>query len=86
MRTIVHLSDLHFGRIDPAILDPLASLIATIRPDVVVVSGDLTQRARKRLHVSTDGEVSTMTPPLRYRIRPRALAVMLPDPARRPGP
>ncbi|MEO6747898.1 MAG: metallophosphoesterase family protein [Caldimonas sp.] len=47
MRTIVHLSDLHFGRTDPAILDPLAALIGTIRPDVVVVSGDLTQRARK---------------------------------------
>jgi diacylglycerol kinase family enzyme len=37
---------------------------------------------RRRLHVSADGEVTTMTPPLRYRIRPRALAVMLPDPAR----
>jgi 3',5'-cyclic AMP phosphodiesterase CpdA len=47
MRTLVHLSDLHFGRIDAAILDPLAALIASIRPDVVVVSGDLTQRARK---------------------------------------
>src|SRR6187402_1259412 len=47
MRTIVHLSDLHFGRIDPAILDPLAALVAAIRPDVVVASGDLTQRARK---------------------------------------
>jgi 3',5'-cyclic AMP phosphodiesterase CpdA len=47
MRTIVHLSDLHFGRIDPAILDPLATLVAEIRPDVVVTSGDLTQRARK---------------------------------------
>ena len=47
MRTIVHVSDLHFGRIDPAILDPLAALVAAIRPDVVVASGDLTQRARK---------------------------------------
>jgi len=47
MRTLVHLSDLHFGRIDAAILDPLAALISAIRPDVVVVSGDLTQRARK---------------------------------------
>jgi len=41
---------------------------------------------RKRLHVSADGEVTTMTPPLHYRIRPRALAVMLPDPARASGP
>jgi 3',5'-cyclic AMP phosphodiesterase CpdA len=46
MRTIVHLSDLHFGRIDPAILTPLVAFIGEIKPDVVAVSGDLTQRAR----------------------------------------
>jgi diacylglycerol kinase family enzyme len=33
---------------------------------------------RRRLHVATDGEVTTMTPPLHYRIRPGALSVMLP--------
>lgn len=47
MRTLVHLSDLHFGRIDPATIEPLIALVAAVRPDVVVVSGDLTQRARK---------------------------------------
>ena len=46
MRTLVHLSDLHFGRTDAAILRPLAARVAAIGPDVVVVSGDLTQRAR----------------------------------------
>jgi len=46
MRTLVHLSDLHFGRVDPALLEPLRSLVHAIAPDVVVVSGDLTQRAR----------------------------------------
>lgn len=46
MRTIVHLSDLHFGRTDPAVLEPLLATIAAIEPEVVVVSGDLTQRAR----------------------------------------
>lgn len=46
MRTLVHLSDLHFGRVDAAILDPLAALVTRIAPDAVVVSGDLTQRAR----------------------------------------
>ena len=46
MRTLVHLSDLHFGRTDPLVLEPLLATIATIAPDVVVVSGDLTQRAR----------------------------------------
>ncbi|MFL6590192.1 MAG: metallophosphoesterase family protein [Chthoniobacterales bacterium] len=46
MRTIIHLSDLHFGRIDPPILAPLVKFIGEMRPDVVAISGDLTQRAR----------------------------------------
>lgn len=48
MRTLVHLSDLHFGRVDQALLAPLARCITEVAPDVVVVSGDLTQRARAR--------------------------------------
>jgi 3',5'-cyclic AMP phosphodiesterase CpdA len=46
MRTLIHLSDLHFGRVDPAILSPLARFIGETKPDLVAVSGDLTQRAR----------------------------------------
>jgi 3',5'-cyclic AMP phosphodiesterase CpdA len=46
MRTLAHLSDLHFGRIDPSILSPLRQAVHAIAPDVVIVSGDLTQRAR----------------------------------------
>jgi 3',5'-cyclic AMP phosphodiesterase CpdA len=46
LRTLVHLSDLHFGRVDHALLTPLRELVERIDPDVVVVSGDLTQRAR----------------------------------------
>ncbi|MGB7922247.1 MAG: metallophosphoesterase family protein [Pyrinomonadaceae bacterium] len=46
MRTLAHLSDLHFGRIDYAIIEPLIATVKEISPDVVVVSGDLTQRAR----------------------------------------
>lgn len=46
-RVIVHLSDLHFGRVDPAILDPLVQSITDLHADVTAVSGDLTQRARR---------------------------------------
>ncbi len=46
MRSIVHLSDLHFGRVDAALLAPLIATVARIAPDLVAVSGDLTQRAR----------------------------------------
>jgi 3',5'-cyclic AMP phosphodiesterase CpdA len=46
MRTIVHLSDLHFGRVNPSLLDPLLTVVRDVTPDVVAISGDLTQRAR----------------------------------------
>ncbi len=46
MRTIVHLSDLHFGRTDPALVEPLLKTIRELNPTLIAVSGDLTQRAR----------------------------------------
>jgi 3',5'-cyclic AMP phosphodiesterase CpdA len=48
MRTIAHISDLHFGRTNAAVLEGLRTAIVEAKPEVVVVSGDLTQRARKR--------------------------------------
>jgi 3',5'-cyclic AMP phosphodiesterase CpdA len=45
MRTIVHLSDLHFGRVDPRRVPPLIDTVHAIAPNLVAVSGDLTQRA-----------------------------------------
>lgn len=47
MTRIVHLSDLHFGRARPELLDPLLGAVAAAAPDLVAVSGDLTQRARE---------------------------------------
>ena len=46
MRTIVHLSDIHFGRFDDALAAPLLTTIHELASDLVVISGDLTQRAR----------------------------------------
>jgi 3',5'-cyclic AMP phosphodiesterase CpdA len=46
MRTVVHLSDIHFGAVNQAIIAPLIHAINELKPDVVAVSGDLTQRAR----------------------------------------
>jgi 3',5'-cyclic AMP phosphodiesterase CpdA len=43
---LVHLSDLHFGRVDRALLSPLARRVQALRPHLVAVSGDLTQRAK----------------------------------------
>jgi 3',5'-cyclic AMP phosphodiesterase CpdA len=47
MRRIAHLSDLHFGAHDPAIVEALLRALAELAPDIVVISGDLTQRARR---------------------------------------
>jgi 3',5'-cyclic AMP phosphodiesterase CpdA len=46
MRTIVHISDLHFGRHDNVVAEALHECIVKASPDLLVVSGDLTQRAR----------------------------------------
>jgi 3',5'-cyclic AMP phosphodiesterase CpdA len=46
VRTILHLSDLHFGRVDKFILKPLIAYAEALSPHLVVVSGDLTQRAK----------------------------------------
>jgi 3',5'-cyclic AMP phosphodiesterase CpdA len=51
-RCLAHLSDLHFGAEEPAIVAALAADIAEYKPDLVAVSGDLTQRARHREYVA----------------------------------
>ena len=48
MRRIVHVSDLHFGRTTGPILAALTRGVYELAPDLVVISGDLTQRARSR--------------------------------------
>jgi 3',5'-cyclic AMP phosphodiesterase CpdA len=47
MKALVHLSDLHFGRIDPGLVDPLRRAVIEVKPDLVAISGDFTQRARR---------------------------------------
>ena len=46
VRTIAHLSDLHFGSEDPEVVEALVGDLAARSPSLVAVSGDLTQRAR----------------------------------------
>ncbi len=47
MRTLAHISDLHFGRIDHDVVDGLMADLVRHAPDLVVISGDLVQRARR---------------------------------------
>ncbi|HEY1146725.1 MAG TPA: metallophosphoesterase [Allosphingosinicella sp.] len=46
MAIIAHLSDIHFGRHDPVIVRAVEDLLSEKRPNLVVISGDFTQRAR----------------------------------------
>lgn len=46
MRTVAHISDLHFGRHDPNVMEDLVASIEASGSDLVVISGDFTQRAR----------------------------------------
>lgn len=47
MTRLVHLSDLHFDRVDPVIVEALKREINDDPPDLVIMSGDLTQRAHR---------------------------------------
>lgn len=46
MNRLFHVSDIHFGAEDRAALDWFAGRVAQERPDAVIVTGDLTMRAR----------------------------------------
>ena len=47
MRTIVHLSDLHFGAANPVLVSAVIDEVKRLNPHIIAVSGDLTQRARR---------------------------------------
>lgn len=46
MARLIHLSDLHFGAHDPQLVEAVEIRVNESKPDLVIVSGDLTQRAR----------------------------------------
>lgn len=49
---ILHLSDPHFGTEQAELVEALQRLCMQLQPEAVVVSGDLTQRARKKQFVA----------------------------------
>lgn len=46
MARILHLSDLHFGAHDPRLVTAVEARVHEAKPDLVVISGDFTQRAK----------------------------------------
>lgn len=46
MPRLVHLSDLHFGAHDERLVEAVEGCVDELKPDLVVISGDFTQRAK----------------------------------------
>jgi 3',5'-cyclic AMP phosphodiesterase CpdA len=47
MSTIAQISDTHFGTERPDVMKALGELLVSMRPELVILSGDVTQRARR---------------------------------------
>lgn len=60
----VHLSDLHFGHHDPAAAETLAADIASLNPDLIVISGDFTQVGTKSEFEQARAFLDTLTAPV----------------------
>ena len=62
---ILHVSDLHFGAQDDPILEHgLASLIERVTPELVIASGDLTNRGRRDQHERAARFLNRLGPPV----------------------
>jgi 3',5'-cyclic AMP phosphodiesterase CpdA len=46
MTRLIHLSDLHFGAHDETLVEAVDWQVDELKPDLIVISGDFTQRAR----------------------------------------
>ena len=46
MKKLLHISDPHFGTEQPPVVEALVELVRRQQPDALVLSGDITQRAR----------------------------------------
>jgi len=63
MRTIAHISDVHFGRTDPAVVEGLVKDLSERKPTLLVVSGDFTQRARGRQYAAAAAFLTRLPSP-----------------------
>lgn len=61
---IAHLSDLHFGHHDPAVSAGLAADLAAQSPDLIVVSGDFTQRGTPGEFAMAEAFLNSLSAPV----------------------
>ena len=63
VRTLAHISDIHFGRQVPAVTEAIIPDILAAKPDILVNSGDFTMRARSSQFASArDFQAALPTP------------------------
>jgi 3',5'-cyclic AMP phosphodiesterase CpdA len=63
MKTIAHLSDLHFGTEVPEVAEALVADVRARAPTLVIVSGDLTQRARSAQFIAARDYLARLPQP-----------------------
>ena len=63
MSVLLHLSDTHFGTEQPPVVEALVAMALELKPDLVVFSGDITQRARRKQFASARHFVDRLRAP-----------------------
>lgn len=63
MRTLVHISDIHFGKADYTVAERAREKINELAPDLLIVSGDLTQRARSSQFIEAHDFLESLPKP-----------------------
>ncbi len=63
MTVLLHISDLHFGTEVPDAMAALVRLHAEVAPDLLVISGDITQRASRRQFDKARAFLTALAPP-----------------------
>ena len=65
---LFHASDLHFGAEDQAALDWFAACVASERPDAVIITGDITMRARHSEYAAAAKWLTSLNVPITVEI------------------
>lgn len=60
---LAHISDLHFGRTNPQVVDGLRNKLESLAPDHIIISGDLTQRAKEKEYLEARQFLDTLSSP-----------------------
>lgn len=63
MRRIAQISDLHFGRTDPAVVDGIVEELEREKPDLIVASGDFTMAARRSEYLAAQAFMARLPGP-----------------------